>query len=56
MHGRDRRLERKRPRAAPQRLLDERQRFGDLRLIPAATILILEQDEIAGVVEPRLAP
>ncbi len=56
MQGRDRRLQRERAGAAAKRLLDQRQRLGDLRVIPAAAILLLEHDEIAGRVETRLAP
>src|SRR2546425_5791960 len=42
--------------AAAQGLVDERQRFGDLIVIPATTVLLLEQDEVAGLVEPRVPP
>ena len=56
MQRRDRRLQRERPRTATQGLLHERERLGDLRVIPAATILLFEQDEVAGRVAPRVAP
>ena len=51
MQRRDRRLQRERTRPAAKRLLDQRQRLGDLLLIPAAAILLFENDEIAGLVE-----
>ena len=56
MQGRDRRLQRERTGPAAQRLLDERQRLGDLLLIPAAAILLFEKDEIAGLIEAGVAP
>ena len=56
VQGGDRRLERERPGAAAQGLLDERQRLGDLVVIPAATVLRFENDEVAGLVEARVAP
>src|SRR5256885_1235872 len=56
VQGRDRRLQRERTGPAPKRLLDERQRFGDLLVIPAATILLVQKDEIADRVETRVAP
>jgi hypothetical protein len=33
-----------------------RQRILDLRVIPAAAVLILEQNEIPGCIEPGLSP
>ena len=56
MQRRDRRLQRERAGPAAQRLLHQRQRLGDLPLVPAAAILLFENDDIAGVVEPRIAP
>src|SRR5256886_11681192 len=56
VQGRDRRLQRVRARAAAQGFLDERQRLGDLWVIPAATVLFLEQDEVAGLVQTGVAP
>jgi len=56
MPGRDRRRQRERTGTTAKRLLDERQRFGDLPLIPATPILLLEEDEIAGRIETGLAP
>ena len=56
MYGRDCCLQPKRPGAAPQRPFNERQRFGDLLLIPAATILLFKQDEITGLIQTGIAP
>src|SRR5260221_10582748 len=42
--------------AAAERLLDERHGLGDLVAIPSTAVLLLEQHEIAGLVETRLAP
>ena len=56
MQGRDRRLQRERTGPAAKRLLDERQRLGDLLLVPAAAILLFEKDEIAGLIETGIAP
>ena len=53
---RDRRLQRERARALTQTFLDEGQRLRDQRLVPAAAVLIFQQDEVAGVVQARLAP
>ena len=50
MQRRDGRLQREWPGPAAQRLLDERQRFGNLLLIPPPPILLVEHDEITGVV------
>jgi len=36
--------------------LDERERLGDLRPIPAASVLILQDDEVARLVETRITP
>src|SRR5262245_14406293 len=56
MNGGNRRLQRERTGTATQRLLDERQRLGDLLPIPEAAILILEEHEIARLVETGRAP
>ena len=56
VQGRDRRLQRVRTRTAAQGLLDERQRLLDLRAIPAATVLLLEENEVAGQVQTGVAP
>ena len=56
MHGRDRRLQRVRTGPAAKRLLDKRQRLGDLPLIPTAAILVFEHDEIARLIETGVAP
>ena len=55
MHGRDRGLQRERVRIAAERLGHERQCLGDLRSVPAAAILVLEEHEIARFVEPCVA-
>ena len=52
----DRRLHRERTETAAKRFVDERQRFGDLPVVPATSILLFEQDEIAGPVETGVAP
>ena len=56
MQGRDRRLQRERARIPPKSLVDQRQRFGDLPLIPAAAILLFQNHQIAGVIETGIAP
>ena len=56
MQRRDRGLQRERTGPAAQRGFDQRQRFGDLLLVPARAILLFEHDEIAGGVGPRVAP
>ena len=52
---RDRGLQREGTGAAAQSLLDERQGFGDLRVIPPATVLLFEHGELTGVVESRIS-
>jgi hypothetical protein len=49
-------LDAERAGAGAQRLLHERQGLGDLRAVPAAAVLLLEHDEVAVLVEPRVAP
>jgi len=44
MQGRDRRLRRERTRAGAKRLLHQRQRLGDLPLVPPPAILIIENN------------
>ena len=56
MERRDRGLQREWTGRLAQRVFDERERFGDLRLIEAAPLLLVEQHEIAAVVGTRLAP
>ena len=57
VHGRDRSLERIGPRRrGAQRFLDERAPFVELRAIPARSILMREQHQLARRVHPRLAP
>ena len=56
MHGGDRRLDRVRSGASLKRCFHQRQRFRDLRLIPQAAILLFEDDQIACLVETRIAP
>jgi hypothetical protein len=56
MQGRNSRLQREWAGSATKGLLDERQRLGDLRVIPAAAILLFEHDEIAGLIETGRAP
>ena len=55
MHRGDRRLQREGTGFAAHRLVDERQRLGDLRVVPAAAILLVEHDDVARLVEARLA-
>lgn len=43
------------PRPATKRFVDERQRLGNLGAIPPAAVLVLEHDEIAGLVDPGAA-
>ena len=52
----DRRLKRERPELSAERFLDERQGFSDLLLIPAATILFFEKDQVAGFIDACIAP
>ena len=40
----------------PKRFLYQRQRFGDLPLVPTAAILLFEENKIAGLIETRIAP
>ena len=56
MLGGDRGLQRVRPRTDAQGLLDQRERLVDLRSAPARAILILEEDDVARLVEACLAP
>jgi len=49
-------LHRKRTRSALQRLPHQRQRFSDLSLMPAAAILLFENNQIAGFIETGIAP
>ena len=51
MQGGDCRLQCKRTRSATKRLLDQRQRFGDQLPIPAATVLLFENNDIACLIE-----
>ena len=50
MQGSDRSLQNERTGAAAKRLLDQRQRLRDLLVIPAAAILLLKNDQIAGII------
>ncbi len=58
MDGRDRGLQRVRPRRAAQRqgAVDERERLADRAAVPARPVLGLEQDELAAGPDPRRAP
>ena len=56
MQGSDRSLQSERTGAAAKRLLDQRQRLGDLLSIPAAAVLLFENDDIAGLIETGIAP
>jgi hypothetical protein len=56
MKSRDGRLNCEWTDVAIQSLLDEGQSFVDLRAVPAATILILEQHKFAGSIEAGVAP
>ena len=56
MQGRDGCLGRERPGFGAERFRDERQRFGDLRLIPQPAVLLFESDEIAGLIDTGSAP
>ena len=40
----------------PHRLVDQREALGDQLGVPSAAILIVEQDHVALVVEPRGQP
>jgi hypothetical protein len=51
----NRSLQRERTRSAAERFIHERQRFRDLLPVPAAAVLIFEKDEIAFIIEPRIA-
>ena len=44
------------PGPAAQPLLHQRQRFGDLALVPAAAVLVLERHQIAGAIQTGVAP
>ena len=55
MQRRDGRLQRERTGPAAERLLDERQRLGDLVSIPPPAILLFEHDEITGLVQTSVA-
>ena len=56
MHGRDRRLQSEGTGPAAKRLLDQRQRLGDLPLIPEAAILLFQKHKIACLIETGSAP
>ena len=55
MLGSDRRLDSKCSGATAQGLIYKRESFGDLLDVPAAAILLLEDDEIPGLIKPRIA-
>src|SRR5690349_16808311 len=55
MLGRDSCLHTERTRTCFQRLIDQRQSFGDLPVIPAGAILFLEYNQIAGFIEQGIA-
>src|SRR5262245_45829272 len=56
MHGCDRCLDRESSRPALKCLSDEGKRFADLLLIPAGSILILEEDDVTGIIQASIAP
>ena len=56
MLGREGCLQGERPYLATQRFIDQRQRLGNLIVVPPAPILFVEKDQIAGGVEPRRSP
>ena len=56
MQRRNRRLYGKRRQPSSERLLDQGLSFGDLPLIPAATILFFENDEVACFAQACIAP
>ena len=56
MQSRDCRLQRERAGPAANRFLDQRQRLGDLLLIPAAAVLFFEKNQIARFVKTGVAP
>ena len=56
MQGRNRRLHRERTGPAAKSLLDQRQRLGDLSLVPASAILLFENHQIAHLIQTGIAP
>ena len=56
MHGRDSRFESETTGPGAKRLLDQRQRLGDLPLVPKAAILLFQKDKIACFIETGSAP
>src|SRR5262249_43449838 len=56
MHSGDCRLKRNRTGPASKHLVDQWQRLRDLLLVPKAPVLILEQDEITGIIQAGSAP
>ena len=57
MDGRDRRLQHVGAgRTGAQRALDQAEALGDLLAVPQAPVLVVEQHDLAVLVDARLAP